>query len=343
MSATGRPTLADVAARAGVSLKTASRALNAEYGVAPTTAERVRNAARELGFRPNQLARSLAGGRPSAAVGLLIPDVADPFVAALVGAVEQVLAPHDLQPIGVSHGNDPARQHRLATALIERRVDALLVMSAPGSVAWLAPEMEHGLAVVAIDRPLEGVEVDTVTVDNEGGGRALTEELLAAGHRRIAILAGDIRLWTLIRRLDGYHAALAAAGIAADPALICTDPDPALAEAALCRMLALADPPTAVVAAQHIAGHAAMRAIHAAGTDTDLAVFDGMDDPDLLAIRPLAVALSGPDRIGRIAAQLAVERLGGLQARPRHVILPPELGVTDARHAAGRLLREAVA
>ena len=110
MSTPGRPTLADVAALAGVSLKTASRALNEEYGVAPATAERVLAAAREIGFRPNRLAQSLAGGGPSAAVGLLIPEVSDPWVAAVVGAVETVLVARDLQLITASHGNDPRRQ-----------------------------------------------------------------------------------------------------------------------------------------------------------------------------------------------------------------------------------------
>ena len=116
MSTPGRPTLADVAALAGVSLKTASRAMNEEYGVAQPTAERVFAAARELGFRPNRLAQSLAGGGPSAVVGLLIPDVSDPFVAGVVGAVEAVLATRDLQLITASHGNDAARQHKIGRA-----------------------------------------------------------------------------------------------------------------------------------------------------------------------------------------------------------------------------------
>ena len=135
MSTPGRPTLADVAALAGVSLKTASRAMNGEYGVAEATAERVFAAARDLGFRPNRLAQSLAAGGPSAVVGLLIPDVSDPFVAGVVGAVEVVLATRDLQLITASHGNDPVRQHNIASTLVERRVDGLIIMSAPGDAS----------------------------------------------------------------------------------------------------------------------------------------------------------------------------------------------------------------
>lgn len=332
MSTPGRPTLANVAALAGVSLKTASRAMNEEYGVAQSTAERVLAAARELGFRPNRLAQSLAGGGPSHAVGLLIPDVSDPFVAGVVGAVETVLAARDLQLITASHGNDAARQHSLASALVERRVDGLIIMSAPGDASYLVPDIRHGLAIVALDRPLEGLDVDTVTVDNEAGARELVRLLFAKGHRRVAVLAGDVGLWTLARRLDGYRSALTAAGMAVDEALVSTCRGAIEAQAALQDMLKLDDPPTAVFAAHHTVGRAAMRAMHDSGTTLDLAVFDSVDDNDLLVTPPLGVAAQGPDRIGQVAAQLLVDRLGGLEGPARHVVLTPLLLGPDERY-----------
>ena len=307
--------------------------MNEEYGVAQATAERVLAAARELGFRPNRLAQSLAGGGPSAAVGLLIPDVADPFVAGVVGAVETVLAARDLQLISASHGNDPARQHTLASALVERRVDGLIIMSAPGDVSYLRPDIRHGLAIVALDRPLEGLDVDTVTVDNEAGASELVGRLFARGHRRVAVLAGDIRLWTLARRLDGYRSALAAADTAVDEALISTRQGASQAQADLTAMLALADPPTAVFAAHHTVGRGAMRAMHDTGRTLDLAVFDSVDDNDLLITPPLGVAAQGPGRIGQVAAQLLVDRLEGLQGPARHVVLAPLVLGFDERLA----------
>jgi LacI family transcriptional regulator len=321
-----------VAALAGVSLKTASRAMNEEYGVAQSTAERVFAAARELGFRPNRLAQSLAGGGPSHAVGLLIPDVSDPFVAGVVGAVETVLVARDLQLITASHGNDAARQHSLASALVERRVDGLIIMSAPGDASYLVPDIRHGLAIVALDRPLEGLDVDTVTVDNETGARELVSLLFAKGHRRVAILAGDVVLWPLARRLDGYRSALTDAGIAVDEALVSTCRSAIQAQAALQDMLKLKDPPTAVFAAHHTVGRAAMRAMHDSGTTLDLAVFDSVDDNDLLVTPPLGVAAQGPDRIGQVAAQLLVDRLEGLDGPARHVVLTPLLLGPDARY-----------
>ncbi len=317
--------MADVAALAGVSLKTASRALNEEYGVAQATAERVLAAAREIGFRPNRLARSLAGGGPSAAVGLLIPEVADPWVAAVVGAIETVLASHDLQLITASHGDDPVRQQNLASALVERRVDGLIIMSAPGDASYLRADMRHGLIIVAMDRPIEGLDVDTVTADNETGAREAVNRLLAAGHRRVAAMVGDIRIWPLARRLDGYRAALEAAGLTVDDALISTAHDAAQARVVMQALLALPDPPTAVFAAHHRVGRGVMRAMHDTGSSLDLAVFDGVDDNDLLVSPPLVVAGSGPDRVGQLAAELLVERLGGLQGPPRYAVLAPFL------------------
>lgn len=263
MSRPSRPTLADVARRAGVSLKTASRAVNGEYGVAPATAQRVTDAARALGFRPNQLARSLAAGGPSAAVGLVISSVSDPFIAAVVGAVEAVLAPRDLQLITASHHDDPDRQRRIVRTLVERRVDALILIPAPGDASYLLPEMEHGLFVVAVDRPIDGVEVDTGVVDNAAGAAEGVRRLVARGHRRIALLGNDERLWTLQRRFDGYRAGLEAAGLPFDADLVelnCTDPS--IAETAMHRLLALPEPPTAVFAIQHMAGRGKIGRAH---------------------------------------------------------------------------------
>jgi LacI family transcriptional regulator len=316
----GRPTLADVAARAGVSLKTASRALNGEYGVAAGTSAKVLAAARELGFRPNQLARSLAAGRASAAVGLVISYVSDPFLAAIMGAVEEVLAPRDLHLITASHRDDPHRQRSIVQALVERRVDALLVVPAPGDASYLQREIDHGLQVVALDRPLIGVSVDTVTVDNQAAAAEVVRRFAAAGHRRIGAVTGDQRLWTIQQRMLGYGAGLRAAGLVEDPALVIpgTGPD---AVAAITALLQRPDPPTAMFAAQNRPGRQVIRAAGALGRRVELAVFDEIIDPDLLTPPPL-VAESGPVRLGTLAAELAMERLDGRTGPPRSIVLP---------------------
>jgi LacI family transcriptional regulator len=167
-----RPKLEDVAARAGVSLKQASRAINREPGVASATSERVLRAARELGFRPNQLAVSLARRGGSGLVGVLVPAIAEASIARMVGAIEQVLAPRDLALIVASHHDDAARQRGLATALVDRRVDALLLAPAPGAAGYLGAELARGLVVIGLGRPLDGLAAESVL----GGVEAIPAE-----------------------------------------------------------------------------------------------------------------------------------------------------------------------
>ena len=324
-----RPTLAQVAEQAGVSLKTASRAMNGEYGVAPATAERVLEAARSLGFRPNLLARSLASGRPSAAVGLVIPNVADPFFAELVGGVERTLAPRDLQLVIASHHDDGVAQRKIVRALVDRRVDALLLVPAPGDVSYLGVDIDHGLVVVSLDRPVLGVDVDTVIVDNRSATTAAIRELIGAGHRRIALLADNSSLWTMQERALGYSLALAEAGIAQDPVLVHLDcPTPDAAQDAIAALLSIDDPPTAVFAAHNATGRELVRAARAAAVDLPLVVFDEMSDSDLLIVPP-QVLRSNPDRLGMTAAEMALERLDGLTV-PSRLVVQPVSRVTPA-------------
>jgi LacI family transcriptional regulator len=324
MTRPARPTLADVATRAGVSLKTASRALNGEYGVAEATAERVHEAAGELGYRLNYLARALATRQTSATVGLIIPTVSDPFFAAVAAEVEAALAPRKLGLISASHGDDMARQRMHTHVLVEQRVAALVVVSAPGDSSYLQLDIDHGLAVGAVDRPLEGVTVDTVTIDNRDGARVAVTELVAAGHRRIAIIGFDGRLWTMGERYDGYRDALEDAGISFDAdlvALSCGDAEQA--EMLVTAMLQAAHPPTAVFALHNRSGRAAIRAMLATGAEVDLTVFDEVADPDLLVIPPLTVVASEPRRLGAAAAAMTLERLDGLAGPARDLVLPP--------------------
>jgi LacI family transcriptional regulator len=316
--------LADVAQHAGVSLKTASRAVNGEYGVAEATAVRVLQAARDLGFRPNHLARALAAGGASAAVGLVLSDVSDPFIAAISGAVESVLAPRDLQLLTASHGDDPQRQRRIVRTFVERRLDAIVIVPAPGDASYLRAEIDHGLIVVAIDRPLDGVQVDMVLVDNRVGAAEGVARLVRRGHRRIAAMGNDGRLWTLQERHAGYCEGLAQARLEYDPAIVDLECiDAAGAERALKAMLELKDPPTAVFAAQNIAGRGVLRVVRKSGAALDLAVFDELMDTDLLVTPPLVVIASGPDRLGQLSANMVMERLDGLTAPPRSLVLSP--------------------
>lgn len=323
---TGRPRLADVAARAGVSLKTASRAVNGEPGVSAETAHRVAAAVRDLGFRPNHLARALAGRRASAALGLLLSSIADPFGAAVAGVVEQVLVPRRLHLMSASHGDDPARQAGLVSSFVERRVDGLLLMPCPGEPGdELAREVTLGLPVVALDRPLPGIDVDTVVAGTRAATAAVVQGLAREGHRRIAFVAHTTRVWTLAERLAGYHEGLTAAGLPHDPALVeqhC--PQGAAAGPAVARLLGAADPPTAVLVGKNGLTDEVQRRITAGGRAVAVAAFDVQGDVRLLARPPRVVVRSRPERLGAVAGEFLLERLDGFTGPGRTVQLGAE-------------------
>jgi len=197
----------DVAAAAGVGLKTVSRVVNDEPGVAPATALRVREAIAALGFRRNESARLLRQGR-TATIGLLLEDIADPFFSVLSRAVEEVARRNGSLLFTGSSGADPERERELALAFCARRVDGLLVVPTGTDHRYLLPELAAGTPTVFVDRPArqltgDAVLTDTVLTDNVGGARAGTAHLARHGHRRIAFLGDLPQLHTSAERLRG--------------------------------------------------------------------------------------------------------------------------------------------
>ena len=204
MNAT-RPTMRHVADMAGVSLKTVSRVINAEAGVTPATAERVTAAIAELGFERNDLAASLRHGRSSSTLGLVIEDVANPFYSAIAQAVEAAARDRGFLLITASAREDAERERELVSALLRRRVDALLIVPAGPDHRYLAASSR----AVFLDRPPLGIEADTVLLDDHGGARSAVGHLIAQGHTRIACVADDSELYTMRQRIAGYREALA--------------------------------------------------------------------------------------------------------------------------------------
>jgi LacI family transcriptional regulator len=313
-----------VAQRAGVSLKTVSRVINDEPNVASATAERVTEAIAELGFRRNDLARSLRHGRSSATLGLVIEDVANPFYSAVAQAVETAARRRGFMVIAGSCAEDPERERELVQALLRRRVDALVLVPASHDHAWLAGEETP---VVFLDRPPRGVDADAVLLDNAGGARSAVEHLLAHGHRRIACVADPEELVTSAERLAGYRAALADAGIEPDPRLVRTEArDPEHSQAIAAELLALPPDvrPTAFFTGNNRHTVGALRALRGRDREVALVGFDDFELADLLAT-PTTVIRHDSHRMGAEAAELAFARLDGLDDPPRRVVLATEL------------------
>ncbi len=332
MTATGavpRPTMRHVAAHAGVSLKTVSRVINGEAGVAAVTAARVSQAIAELGFQRNDLARSLRQGRSSATLGLVIEDVVNPFYSAIAQAVESAARDRGYMLITGSCEEDPDRERELVRALLRRRVDALLLVPAASQPehGWLVRELGASTPVVFLDRPPRGLEADTVVLDNHGGARLAVEHLLAYGHRRIAYVADSTRMVTAAERLAGFREAMEAVGMPVDPELVrLGSHDAAQAEASVRELLALPPGrrPTAVFAGNNRHTVGAVRALRGFEHEIALVGFDDFELADLLAV-PTTVVRHDPTAMGREAAALAFARLDGDAAPPRNLVVHTEL------------------
>jgi LacI family transcriptional regulator len=315
-----RPTLTQVAALAGVSLKTASRALNREPNVAPATGRRVRDAADLLGYRLNGIARELRRGATSALVGLISGDLANPFYSAVASGIERELRRHDLQLVTANNDEDAGRERALVDTFLERRVRALLVVPSADRLDYLAAEGNRGVPFVFLDRPPDGLTADTVLIDNAGGARRAAEHLLAHGHRRIALVADLARMAPQRQRIDGFMRAMTAAGSDAWRPYLRTDVhDAGKAERTVRDLLALDPPPTALFAANNRLTTGALRALRG---DPHPPALIGFDDFDLADVLGITVVAHDAVAMGREAARLALRRVNGHSGPAQTVVIP---------------------
>jgi LacI family transcriptional regulator len=316
----------DVAARAGVGLKTVSRVVNSEAGVTPETAKRVQLAIDQLGFRRNDSARILRKRRTSS-IGLVLEDIGDPFYAAVSRSVEEIARAHGTLLFTGSSAEDAAREQELTLAFCARRVDGLIIVPAPGDHRYLEPEQRAGIAMVFLDRPPVGLDADTVLTDNRGGARNGVAHLLRHGHRRIAFVGDGPEIHTAAERLKGYRDAMAEAGQSVDESWISMGPTgPERVRAELSEILAAPERErvTAVFLANNRVTAGAMPLLIGHQRRVAVVAFDDMEFVDLL--RPgLTVVAQDQAGIGRTAAGLLFRRLDGETGPYRRVSLPTHL------------------
>lgn len=319
-----RPTMKDVAALAGVAIKTVSRVMNGEPTVAADLATRVHEAADKLGYRPNLTASSLRrGDRRTATIGLLLEDVANPFSAALLRAVEDQARERQVQILIGSLDEDPDRERELAMTLIDRGVDGLVIVPAARDQSYLLAERKRGTSVVFLDREPRFLEADAVVCDNHRGAVAAIDHLRSFGHRRIAYLGDWITIATAAQRFDGYQQALERAGLPADPLIVrhglrTVD----AATQAVTEIISLPDPPTALFASQNLVTIGAIKALRRRGLQDTIALvgFDDFPLADVL-VPGITVVTQDVAGLGRLATQLLFRRLDGDDTPPRtHVI-----------------------
>jgi LacI family transcriptional regulator len=331
-----RATIRDVAALAGVGIKTVSRVVNDEANVSPAMRERVQAAVVALNFQPHQGAGALRrGDHRTRTLGLLLDAVDNPFAAAINRAVEAVASRHGFAVFAASSEDDAERERSLVEVFARRRVDGLLLTMIGQDHGYLQAERDQGTPLVFLDRPPVGLPADAVLTDNRAAAGAAARHLLSAGHSRLAHLGDDLAIATARERRRGFAEAVAEAG----PGAVAHHADDLRseveAEAAVRALLDLAEPPTALFTAQNLVTIGALRALHGTGRQHEVALvgFDDLPLADLL--QPgVTVMAQDPGRMGTLAAERLFDRLAGDIGPAQTLVVPATLVVRGSGEIA---------
>jgi LacI family transcriptional regulator len=334
----GRATMRDVAALAGVGIKTVSRVFNDVPTVDPGLAERVRAAAAKLGYRPNLTAASLrrAGGRTDT-IGLLLEDVSNPYSSAVHRAVEDYARARGVLVLAASVDEEPARERELARRLIDRRVDGLIVMPAGRDQRYVIDEQRAGTCFVFVDRAPHPLLADAVVSDNHGGAAAAVAHLLRTGRRRVAYLGDDLAIVTAEERYRGFRDALGSAGLPLDDGLVRHGLRTAEQARKTAHELVTTQRPDALFASQNLVTLGAVEALHDLGRQDDVALVGFDDVPMAALLRPgVTVMAQDPAAVGRLAAQRLFERMDGDHSPPYLRVVPTRLVVRGSGELPAR-------
>lgn len=327
-------TISDVAARAGVSPATVSRALNGKSTVDPELAERVLAAAKELGYRPNAFARNLRR-QASTVLALVIADVENAFFTAIARGVEDVAQASGYSVVLCNADDDPAKERRYLDVALAERV-AGVIISPAGPQTDVDGLHEQSIPVVAVDRPLPEPTGDTVLVDTRQAARQATLHLVERGYRRIACVTGPSGVRTADDRLAGYRDALRSAKRRSSAALVRrADYRAAGARRAMVELFSQHDPPDAVLVANSAMAIGALDALAEAGLrpGRDVGVVSFDDAPWApLVVPPLTVVSQPAYEIGMVAAQLLLARIGDDTREPTTTTLSAQLIERGSSH-----------
>jgi len=322
--------LRDVAKQAGVSPMTVSRVINNAVSVRQETRERVEKVIASLGYIPNRLAQGLISQR-TGTIGLIIPDVANPFFALVLRAAEITARREGYRLLVCNTEGDVGLERDYIHNLISHQVDGLIIAPVGDrSRSGLLPLIRRKYPLVLLDRSAEGIECDLVQGDSLGGAQRLVQHLIALGHRRIAMILGPDDVSTTRERYAGYCEALNTAGLPLDRDLIAeTTVDLPGGYRAMQQILRLDERPSAIFAVNNMTALGAMQALREQGLSVPesvgLVCFDDVEHLAILA--PFMTVVDQPaEAFGSMAAQMVLERIARrANEKPRLVRLPTKL------------------
>ena len=325
------PTIRDVAARAGVAPGTVSNVLTGRRPVAERLRQVVLDAVSELGYERNHLAASLRLKR-TRSVGIVVPDLTNPFFAALVRGIEEVAARSDFQILLVDSNEDKARETARVRALVGRGIDGLIIAPTADDIGSLR-SLRVRPPTILLDRGIDIQGFDSVAADNLEAGYQGCRHLLELGHRDIALLATVEELGNIRDRIEGYRRALAEAGIEDRQRVVLGGRTIEGCRAAIEERLRGADAPSAIFAVAYVATLGAIQAIRAVGLafpeDVSLLGFDDFDWMSIL--RPFVSTIRQPVRdMAEQAWRLLAARGKGAAEGRRRIRLPCTLEVRES-------------
>lgn len=321
------PTLVHVARLAGVGIGTASRVLNNEGYVSERTAAKVKAVIEQLGYKPNEVARNLKVRR-SGAIGIVVPDLSDPFIATCVQAAQSVIrSSGNISILTFSEGS-PEIEAQEIDYLIRRQIDGILIIPAGGDSDHLASSALSRTPLVSFDQPIPGRHVDAVLVKNKEGAMAGAQHLIFHGHRRIVAIGVNKHLHSIAKRTEGYREVMKRAELT--PKVYTVAPEQEAVAAQLEVLMNEKKPPTAIFSLNGLTSIFLLTALAKQGIaipdQVALVGFDDLQLAELLA-PPLTVVRQPAALLGADAATLLLERMAA-RATPapgRRVTLDTEL------------------
>jgi DNA-binding LacI/PurR family transcriptional regulator len=323
----GKPTITDVARRAGVSKSLVSLVMRGADHVSPGRRQAVTKAAAELGYRPNAMARSLVQRRTHI-VGVMVSDLHNPFFADIVAGIQDQAVRTGYKVL-VNTGNRAApREADALETLLQLRADGLILAGAvlEDDVILRA---SHEVPIVLVGREARGASVDSVTNDDRAGAEVAVEHCVSLGHRRIAHIDGGHGAGAPDRR-RGYEAAMKRLGLGRLVSVVSGSYTEEGGHSGCLVLLRQNPPPTAIFVSNDLAAIGALNAIEESGLRVpDDVSLVGYDNTSLAALRHISLTTIHQPRLemGQLALSTLLERVDGGRAQPRRVVLSPSLVV----------------
>jgi len=326
------PRMSDVAKLAGVGTMTVSRVLSGSVRVSEDTARRVFDAIATLNYRPNEVARALRDQR-SHQIGVIVPNLVDPFFAICAQTVSVVAKEHSYSVIIATADEDVDSEYSEASRMLRRQVEGFVIIPAAGGISRIAGSEFNRIPIVTLDRPIENSAYDSVVVENRFGSQLGVAHLIQHGHSRIAFFGLSRNLYTIKARYEGYRDALKKANL---------KPEAYFGNAAQMEMLGTIrgvldrkNPPTAFFCSNNLIARNAVHALaHLKVRIPETVALVGFDDFETANILnpPLTVVRQPITDMARMGANILFSRLlnGDVSEHGKRIVIPVELVIRES-------------